>query len=146
MEEPRVLANLGRNAHFGEVSLLTEELRSASIIVTSPTAKCLRMRKSTFSEILSNVESASDEVKRKIGQKVVEKVSIFQTLTQSTRARICQVMVGVSFPSDSYICRQGTPGNTFYIITEGSCKVTLNNADHTEKEVAQLHIGDFFGK
>jgi CRP-like cAMP-binding protein len=37
-------------------------------------------------------------------------------------------------------------GNIFYIITEGSCKVTLDTEDWKEKEVNRMHPGDCFGK
>lgn len=35
-EVPKELAQLKKNAHFGEISLLTTEPRSASVIVISP--------------------------------------------------------------------------------------------------------------
>lgn len=41
---------------------------------------------------------------------------------------------------------KGTIGNAFYIITEGSCKVTLNTDRWKEKEVNRMNAGDFFGK
>lgn len=54
-------------------------------------------------------------------------------------------MTGVSFNAGAYICRQGAYGNTFYIIIEGDCKVTINS-DDGEKEVSHLCPGDFFGE
>ena len=42
--------------------------------------------------------------------------------------------------------KQGTVGNIFYIITEGSCKITINTDDWKEKEVNRMHTGDYFGQ
>jgi hypothetical protein len=52
----------------------------------------------------------------------------------------------MSYHPQSYICRQGTTGNVFFILTEGTCKVTVNTQDGQERELAKLHPGDFFGE
>jgi Cyclic nucleotide-binding domain len=38
-------------------------------------------------------------------------------------------MVEVSFRPGAYICEQGKPGNSFYIVVEGVCRVTVKDAD-----------------
>eukprot|EP00598_Pedospumella_elongata_P015961 CAMPEP_0184996430 /NCGR_PEP_ID=MMETSP1098-20130426/56446_1 /TAXON_ID=89044 /ORGANISM="Spumella elongata, Strain CCAP 955/1" /LENGTH=68 /DNA_ID=CAMNT_0027522881 /DNA_START=1 /DNA_END=203 /DNA_ORIENTATION=+ len=45
----------------------------------------------------------------------------------------------------SYICRQGTTGNSFFILTEGHCRVTVNE-EKGEREVGKLRAGDTFGE
>lgn len=145
-EIPRLLATLGRNSNFGEVSLITEEVRSATVTVSSDTAKCLRMTKENFSQILQHAQSLNDALRMRIGQEVVEKIPLFKSLTTANKKELLQCMTPVSFPKGSYICRQGNIGNTFYIITEGICGVSVNTGNGQEREVAQLHVGDFFGE
>ena len=51
----------------------------------------------------------------------------------------------MTYMPGSYICRQGTSGNSFFILTEGSCRVTVNKDDRAELEVGKLRTGDYFG-
>ena len=124
-------------AHFGEISLITEELRSATVAVCSEHAKVLRMTKEKFDEIMSAANKIGHEVRAKIGRDVVDKVPLFKSLTSVNRRQLLEQMKPMQFLDASYICRQGKMGNTFYIITEGTCKVTLNMDG--KRETIQSH-------
>jgi CRP-like cAMP-binding protein len=84
--------------------------------------------------------------KKEIGREVVNKVPLFQSLSSSKRKIILDSMRPMNFLSNTYICRQGTSGNTFYIIADGQCRVTVNAGHGIEREVTTLGPGDFFGK
>lgn len=144
-EKARELAILGSNAHFGEIALLTAEPRSATVTVISDTAKCLRMTKTRFEELLATSNKVQAENRRIIGRDVLDKVALFRTLSAVNKKKILDVMIPMTYLPSSYICRQGTTGNSFFILTEGNCKVTVNCDDKTEREVGRLRAGDFFG-
>jgi CRP-like cAMP-binding protein len=146
LEAPRELARLGTNSYFGEISLLTAEPRSATITVLSDEAKCLRMTKMQFDSLLATTNQIIEENRKQIGQNVLEAVPLFKSMTLVNKRKLLEVMIPMTYMPGSYICRQGTTGNTFFILTEGSCKVTINSSEHDEKEVARLHPGDFFGE
>lgn len=145
-EVPQELGRLGVNRYFGEMSLLTREPRSATVTVCSPTARLLRMTKVVFDEVIAKCNSVNEKNNREIGREVVNKVPLFQTLTAAYRQKILDMMVPMNFVPGTYVCRQGTVGNTFYIIIDGTCKVSVNGADGKENEVAKLGRGDFFGE
>lgn len=145
-EKPRELAKLSQNAHFGEIALLTAEPRSATVTVVSDTAKCLRMTKAKFDELLATTNKLHAENRRLIGRDVLDQVPLFRSLSAVNKKKLLDSMIPMTYLPSSYICRQSTAGNTFYIITEGHCRVTVNCEDKTEKEVGKLRAGDFFGK
>eukprot|EP01038_Epipyxis_sp_PR26KG_P011493 gene11493-15396_t len=145
-EVPKELARLGKNSHFGEVALLTSEPRSATITVISNTAKVLRMTKVKFDELLNTTTSLLAENRRIIGKDVLESVALFKSLNHINKKKLLDVMQPISFLANTYICRQGSIGSTFYILTEGTCRVTLNSDDRAEVEVGKLRPGDFFGE
>lgn len=145
-EAPKELVKLGKNAHFGEISLLTAEPRSATVTVISNEAKCLRMTKARFDELLATTNQIQQENRKLIGRDVLDTVPLFKSLTSSNKKKLLDAMVPMTYHSNSYICRQGTTGNVFFILTEGTCKVTVNTQDGHERETAKLHPGDFFGK
>ena len=144
-EVSQELGRLGVNRYFGEMSLLTKEPRSATVVVCSPKATLLKMTKEIFDDVIAKCNSANEKNNREIGREVVNKVPLFQTLTAAYRQKVLDMMVPMSFVPGTYICRQGTVGNTFYIIIEGTCRVTITSSDNSEKEVARLSRGDFFG-
>ncbi len=148
--EQRVLATLTNNSFFGEIALLTLEPRSATVSVSSEKAKILRMKKHKFEELTQQSKKIIAETQVIIGRDVVSMVPIFKNLTTSNKERLLEAMIPLQFLPNTYICRQGTVGNTFYIITEGKCHVTINSdsKDGTPEEVTVSHLypGDFFGE
>lgn len=145
-ERPRELTKLGKNAHFGEIALLTAEPRSATVTVVSDEAKCLRMTKHEFEELLATTNKLQAENRRQIGRDVLDTVPLFKNMTSVNKKKLLEAMIPMTYLPGSYICRQGTTGNSFFILTEGGCRVTINTSDHNEREVATLRAGDFFGE
>lgn len=50
------------------------------------------------------------------------------------------------YPSGQYVCRQGCPGETFYIISNGSVQVTKIDQEMNEQLIRTLKVGDYFGE
>eukprot|EP00596_Hydrurales_sp_CCMP1899_P009951 CAMPEP_0119053512 /NCGR_PEP_ID=MMETSP1177-20130426/74473_1 /TAXON_ID=2985 /ORGANISM="Ochromonas sp, Strain CCMP1899" /LENGTH=600 /DNA_ID=CAMNT_0007033483 /DNA_START=112 /DNA_END=1911 /DNA_ORIENTATION=+ len=148
MYEPsKELKRLKANSYFGELALVNEEPRSATITVISATAKCLTMTKARFDEIMSVTKMFSmGGARATINEGVTDKIPLFKSLSAATRVKLLESVTNMAFKPGSYICRQGTVGNTFYILTEGCCSVTLNTDDFQEKEVNKLTPGDYFGE
>ncbi len=141
------LGRFGRDYFFGEVALLTEEPRSASVVVVTAFAKCLRMTKSKFDDITAESKKILAASRDIIIQGAVDQLSFFRSLSSHHKRKVIDAMTVVTFHSGSYICRQGTLGNTFYILTDGECKVTVSQEDSVdEREVARLQAGEFFGE
>lgn len=146
IEVPKELSRLSPGSHFGEIALLTNEPRSATVTVVSDTAKLLVMTRAKFELLLTSCGSLVAETRTKIGKDIVERVPLFRSLTAANKQRLLETMKAAHFRAGVYICRQGEPGHTFYIITEGVCSVTVGSGNEPEKEVSRLFPGDFFGE
>lgn len=145
-EVPKEIAQLHKNSHFGEISLLTAEPRSATITVISDWAKCLCMTKQSFDQLVHTSSAMQAENRRIIGRDVLDTVPLFKAMAPTNRKKLLDCMVPMTYMPGSYICRQGTAGNSFFILTEGVCRVTVNKDDRNELDVAKLKAGDFFGE
>ena len=146
-EIPKELVRLHADAHFGQIALITEEPRSATIVVTSKYAKLLKMSKDTYGKLQAQNKALQEIGNDKIAMQVLDSISFIKAQPQSVRFQVMKAMNSVNFTSNNYICRQGSVGNTFYVITEGMCKVTiLDGSDGSEIEVAKMYAGDFFGE
>lgn len=145
-EVPKELATLGPNSYIGEISLLTSETRTATVTVVSPVAKILKMTKQKFDEVMAQCSKQMFNDKLNLGKQVINKVPLFQPLATLQKKILLESMRPILFQPNTYICRQGMSGNTFYIIAEGQCKVTVNAGNGTEKDITRLGVGDFFGE
>lgn len=145
-EVPKELATLGPNSFIGEISLLTSETRTATVTVVSPTAKILKMTKQKFDEVIAQCNKQMFDDKLNLGKQVINRVPLFQPLATLQKKVLLESMRPILFQPNTYICRQGMSANTFYIIAEGHCKVTVNAGNGAEKDVTRLGVGDFFGE
>ena len=147
-EEPQELVRLGEFAFFGEIALVTNERRSATITAAKGGLQLLVMNKDEFEKHLQKKEDVSQRSRNVRGKEVVASIPIFQMLSEKEREEMLEVMVPMQYKPSTYICAQGTPGNNFHIIVEGKCRVTVADEDHpgTERQVSILNRDDFFGE
>jgi len=71
----------------------------------------------------------------------LEKVPILAPCTKYERTMIADALDPVMFNEGETIVREGEPGDTFYIIVEGTVRVSKSGA-----VVNELHTSDYFGE
>ena len=147
-EVPQKLAELTDNSYFGEIALLTAELRSASIRVISKVAKCLYMTKDTFNELIKGVNEILDKKRRAMADEVLKVTNPFKSLKHGLRTQLLELMTSVTYSPNTYLCRQGATSHSYYIITEGQASVRVASVDNdnVEEEVAVIGAGTQHGE
>ena len=104
--------------------------------IRSRIAQRLKKRKEAYEERLTN-------------SKILQKIEIFQHLTDTTLARIIHKMELQTFPDGKKICKHGDVSDMFYVIMKGRVQVLIPQQDglkHTLKEVAILKELQYFGE
>ena len=127
---------------FGELALFYEEPRSATVFAKEKTSTWILDKKTFRGGLARRVEELCSE-----NAKFLMEVPFFKefegdaALEQYVQ-KVAEAMVPAEFSTGDYIIRQGEEGNTFYIITEGTCSVIIDNEtkDHT------LTTGNWFGE
>ena len=71
----------------------------------------------------------------------IRPVSIFRGLTKVALLKVARVSVEVTYTPGSTVVREGDPGDSLCIITDGTVEVR-----HGESVVARMTSGDFFGE
>jgi hypothetical protein len=105
--EPRKeLKKLYATSYFGELALINEEPRSASIIVSSETAKCLKMTKSKFDEITFLTKMFNVNRRSELSEEMTEKITLLKSLSVANRTKLLESMSKMTFSPGAYICRQ----------------------------------------
>ncbi len=73
-------------------------------------------------------------------------IEIFKQLTINELAAVASVTHQTSFPENTIIIKEGEPGDTLYLIIEGSVTVSKRQADGKNLELDRIDAGDYFGE
>jgi cAMP-dependent protein kinase regulator len=159
-EAGKEIARLGKDAVFGEMSLITDEPRTATVTVISESARILKMSRQLFKDCMNSANNISNDVRMKIAITTISSHAMLQSLESWDRDKLIHNMNPVIFAKGSSICREGNLAHAFYIITEGLCGISVtqqdglnSNSDNIESNQnkqtilkRKLYPGDVFGK
>lgn len=67
-------------------------------------------------------------------------------MPQEKLRKIADCVDDESYTDGMRVIKQGTQGDTFYIIRSGTVRITVDQPDGTEKEVAKMGRGEYFGE
>lgn len=73
-------------------------------------------------------------------------VPLFQTMTESELAEILKYAKEVSYPKGATIFEEDDRGDNFYLIQSGKVEISKMSYSGTERMLAVLAAGDFFGE
>lgn len=149
----RVVARLSLGSYFGELGLLTNQARNATVRVhgTIPLRAyafdALTFHRSIAEHVL--VFRVLRERQRREepggsggrGRLRIKELDLLKRLPEHDLDFILQHAEHRWYPERSPIIQQGDPGDRFYILLEGSVKVVRD-----DDVVAELGPGDFFGE
>jgi CRP-like cAMP-binding protein len=135
------VASYERRGCFGELALIYNCPRAASVVATSPCTYWTLTLK-TFRTILA---SQSNEAN---GKRVefLKKCLFLDPLTSEQISKVAVALEEVTKQDGETIVKQDDVGDTFYIIEGGAVKCTQRKADGREVELVTLRTGDYFGE
>lgn len=79
-------------------------------------------------------------------EEVLESVDFLSPLDEAARKLLATRVHTQLFGAQEEIVRQGSPGNSLYIILSGQCRIYVTTSDGSLKPVAVLKQGDLFGE
>ena len=77
---------------------------------------------------------------------LLARVPIFSGLTTEQLAELASLAVPRRWAGGEVIFREGDPGDTCYVVQEGSVRVLRNHTDGRTITLAELHTGALFGE
>ncbi|KAI4147394.1 MAG: hypothetical protein LQ340_005571 [Diploschistes diacapsis] len=134
------VAAVGPGGSFGELALMYNAPRAATIISTEPNSLLWALDRVTFRRIL--MDSAFQ--RRRMYESFLEEVPLLSSLTPYERAKIADALETQRFEPGNQIIREGDKGESFYILESGTASVYKHV---TGSEVLKTyHKGDYFGE
>ncbi|GJN90893.1 hypothetical protein Rhopal_003907-T1 [Rhodotorula paludigena] len=143
--EEKKVATYGPGGSFGELALMYNAPRAATVVATSR-ATMWALDRVTFRSIL--VEHTSR--KRKMYEAFLGEVSILQELNAKERAKIADALEEKVYDEGEAVVVEGEVGKNFYIIESGRAEVTKRRKARDgvleEELIGVLGKGDYFGE
>ena len=141
-EEPKLLKTYLPGESFGELALLYNAPRAASIKAIKDSV-LFALDRDTFNNIVKD----SAIKRRERYETILSKIEILKAMDPYERAKIADVAVPVQFQKGQYVITQGEAGDHFYFIEEGNAVATKAFRQGEEpQEVMKYRAGDYFGE
>lgn len=138
----KVLTVMGPGRVFGELAILYNCTRTASIKALTD-CKMWALDRGLFQAIMMKTGQA----KQKQHLDFLKSVKLLQDVPENKLVKIADALEEEVFSQNDYIIRQGSHGETFYIMVEGEVLVTAKLQNDTEaSEIRTLQAGAYFGE
>jgi len=143
-----VLARLSDGSFFGEIALLTDSPRTATVTAEQETL-LLQIERPTIEYIVSQFPAVRDTLlrfyrSRLIGQLIAISPAL-GSLGVKQRIDLIQKFVYREAPTGKALLTQGQVGDGLYLLVAGRVKV-IRHIEGASHEVATLRPGDIFGE
>ncbi|XP_071829351.1 cGMP-dependent protein kinase 1-like isoform X5 [Apostichopus japonicus] len=138
----KVLGEMGPGKLFGELAILYNCTRTASVKASSD-AKLWAIDRHVFQQIMmkTGIERQKEHLK------FLKSVHILKNLPSIDLVKLATSLEVDYFTEGEFIIREGSKGDTFYIISNGTVRVTQSVQGHdVPQEVRQLSKGEYFGE
>ncbi len=138
--KPTFLKNYSQGEVFGELSLMYNAPRAATIVAKEESV-CFCLDRDTFNAI---VKQAAIKNRQKYHDFLI-KIDILSGLDSYEKDKICDCLKQEIFQKDQQVIKEGEVGNRFYLIMEGTAKAVKTDKG-VQNQVFEYKANDYFGE
>ncbi len=147
-DEQLALARLGDGAVFGEMALMSDEPRSATVRAMTH-LDLLELKRDDLEREAHQLASVARALKRFTRQRMLKNLmalsAVFRSLPAADRHTLLDLFVSTEIPKGKVIIEEGRPGLGLFIVARGEVEVKKREGD-TLVPLALLRVGDVFGE
>ncbi|KID94975.1 cAMP-dependent protein kinase regulatory subunit, partial [Metarhizium majus ARSEF 297] len=133
------VGNIQAGGSFGELALMYNAPRAATVISVEPNCTLWALDRITFRRILME----STFARRRMYETFLEEVPLLSSLTPYERSKIADALETKKYAPGEIIIREGDPGHSFFLLESGEADAF--KGDQSNK-VLHYKKGDFFGE
>ena len=138
----RLLLTYGPGDAFGELALMYNAPRAASIISKEPCV-LFSLDRESFNHIVKEAVVR----KREMFNEFLAKIPLLDSLNSQEKDKICDCLQTAFYRPGEYVIKEGDKGDTFYFIQDGKCIATQRDKDtQSDKTVFSFGPHDYFGE
>lgn len=144
---PQLLRYLERGAYFGEIGLLHDVPRTATVRAVSA-ATVIALDRADFREIVAESDLTAAEISAVVQRRLMSSrlAEALPSLTAEQIARVAPRFEMRRERAGATIIRQGDPADWFYILARGEVDVVNHHPGGKDILLASLGPGDYFGE
>jgi len=139
---------LRRGDSFGEMALLSETVRHATVRASSA-VQALRLGKSVFAALIRSHPQVREGFQALANERSLWNFfrvhSSFSQLSNEALGLLVSELERVEAPAGEVVVREGDPPGSMYVIEQGRVRV-YKHSDDAENHLGFLRTGDFFGE
>lgn len=141
-DEEKLVKTCNEGDAFGELALLYNCPRAASVVAADAVG-LWQLDRETFNHIVRDAA----QKRRERYEEFLKKVPILETMEAYERMQMCDALKQETITAGTEIITQGQPGDTFYILEEGTAVCTkAYTPDSPPQEVLTYEPGSYFGE
>uniref|UniRef100_A0A182YPT9 cGMP-dependent protein kinase n=1 Tax=Anopheles stephensi TaxID=30069 RepID=A0A182YPT9_ANOST len=142
IKDGKVLGVMGPGRAFGELAILYNCTRTASIRVLCDSRVWVLDRR-VFQQIM--MRTGMQRIEENVN--FLKSVPLLKHLSNDVLTKIADVLEVEFYPAGAFIIRQGAAGDTFFLISQGTVKVTQRLPGRSvDEEIRILVRGEYFGE
>ncbi|HEU5060629.1 MAG TPA: cyclic nucleotide-binding domain-containing protein [Kofleriaceae bacterium] len=147
---PRIeLTRLGESSFFGEIALVTEETRTATVQATRPT-ELLVFKRAAVEELCAAEPALLSVILAAVRERLVNRLIATSPLFEPFAGEERRDLVGRfrcrDAPAGSVLIAQGRRADGLYVLLSGRAEVLRYDAAGAERVVSSIKPGDFVGE
>jgi len=123
---------------FGELALLYNCPRAASVEVAEDGTVLWKLDRGTFNHVVKDAASR----KRELYENFLKGVTLLSTMDQYQRSQVADALKAETVEAGTVIMKENEPGDKFYILENGQAKATKGEGG----EAMTYNAGDYFGE
>lgn len=141
-----LLASLSAGDSFGEMALIKDEPRAATVKARSALI-CLVLRKKFFKEFVESCMEDKNQITQLIQwTTLLKNMPMFADLPAEAMARVILEMSERQAQKGEAIIHEGDAAEEFYILRSGGAVVWKDYGKPTARQIATLGAGSYFGE
>ncbi|PHH73240.1 hypothetical protein CDD82_5597 [Ophiocordyceps australis] len=133
------VGNIQAGGSFGELALMYNAPRAATVISAEPECMLWAVDRITFRRILME----STFARRRMYESFLGEVPLLSSLTPYERSKIADALETQKFGPGDIIIREGDPGHSFFLLESGEADAYKGDPSN---KVLHYKKGDFFGE